>query len=123
MHDWEPGYEPPWSVPSVKRERPTKAQLLKEQMEYMTYRSQELARANRKEKVFTSEHGNERNKFKYEKPGSGMKEPRLGSGEGTKGWREKADGSREEVTWVTCFGWMSWEELDYERQHFPRAAP
>src|SRR3989344_8118654 len=117
MRDWEAPYNPAWVVRTERRPQ-SKAEQRRQHMEYMTVRSKELARANREEKIFTSEQGPGRNKWRYESRSENMIPSDYS--ESKVGWREKSDGTRERVQYFLGFGWLSSDELAHERQHFPR---
>ncbi len=77
----------------------------------------EVERANEEEKVFDSEIGGIQNLWivKYN-----CLEPSLDFYEG---WREKTDGTREQVSYYWGEGWLTSDELFDLRQKHPRAAP
>lgn len=73
--------------------------------------------ANRDNKIFTLSVGGDQIIWKWD---HGVLVP-VSSHE--TGWREKPDGTREEVYYYVGWGWMNLDERFEERQKYPRTAP
>ena len=118
-HDWNENFHPPVNNPTRDRSAKARRQAA---AEYARHVKKLLAEANHNGRVFTTEQGNVQIKWCYVR-GQGDLEPAPPTKDGTRGWREKPDGTRESVQWIYTYGWMSSDDIWNERQMFPRTAP